>query len=138
MPSSLTGDFAKLEAFAAAMDGGELRRDIHERAARKIEDVAKAQYHAGQGPSGEVWPVNTSNDRWPSLGSLPGGIQFRATEEGIAATGDDILRYHHDRSARYAHLERRTFPPKGELSPPWAKAADEAATEVLDERLGSR
>lgn len=135
---SLEGDAAALDAMISAFDGVAAAKEIREAVAERIAEVAEAQYAAGQGPEGQAWPPNTSNDRFPSLRRLTAAIAFRATEEGIAATGDEILRYHSPRSAAYAHLDRPTFPVRGRLSAPWAAAADEGAEKALSERFGPK
>lgn len=135
---SLEGDDGALDALIACFDGAAAAKEIREAVAERVAEVAETQYAAGQGPEGQAWPPNTSNNRFPSLRRLTAAIAFRATEEGIAATGDEILRYHSPRSAAYAHLDRPTFPAQGKLSVPWAAAADEGAEKALAERFGPK
>ena len=124
--AGVTGDFAALDALLEALDGEDIAREVRERAAVKIGDVAAAQHAAGQGPDGAPWPSN--RDGSVPLREATSEIVFTATESGVQATGPDVLRYHEQ--------TRPVFPPAGELSAPWAAAADEAAMEVLEERFG--
>lgn len=135
--SGITGGFAELDAMIDALDPAKLRSDLHKAVAEEVARVAEAQYAAGEGPSGAEWPLNR-NGRFPSLRRLTAGIEFHATDDGIAGSGDDILRYHSPRSAAFSHLDRPTFPPRGQLSTPWGVAADVAAERLFAERFGRR
>lgn len=135
--SGIAGDFGELDAMIAALDPAPLREELHKAVAEEVALVAEAQYAAGEGPDGDEWPLNR-NGRFPSLRRLTAGITFRATPDGIAGSGDDILRYHSPRSAAFSHLNRPTFPPPGRLSAPWGAAADVAAERVLTTRFGRR
>lgn len=121
---SFTGDDSALDALIEALNPEALKTAIVERAVVKVAEVAAAQYAAGEGPDGNEWPRNR-NGAAPSLSRLTAGIQFRATDDGIAATGDEVLRYH----------ASKVFP-NGGLPAPWAEAADDGAAEAFKERLG--
>ena len=136
--SSISGGFAELDAMIAALEPESLKRDLHETVAQEVARAAETQWGAGQGPEGQTWPANVSRGRGsPPLRRPTSEIAFRATEEGIAASADDVLRYHHPRTALYAKWDRQVFPDKG-LSAPWADAADIAAEKVFLARFGKR
>lgn len=124
----VSGDFGELDDLIRAFDGEALARDIRERAAAKIGAVAAEQYARGAGPDGAAWPPN--KDGSVPLTGATSQIVFTATADGVQATGPDVLRYHEER--------RPVFPPAGELSAPWAAAADAAVSEAIEERFGKR
>lgn len=124
----ITGDFEALDELIKAFDGQFLTRDILSRAAQKVGETAAAQYATGSGPDGAPWPPN--RDGSVPLRGATSEIVFTATEDGIKATGPDVLRYHEQ--------TRPVFPPAGAMSAPWAAAAEQAAAEVFEERFGKR
>lgn len=127
MGGGITGNgFAALSSLAARLDASKLRRAALDGAAAKIGEVAAAQYARGAGPDDATWPSN--RDGSVPLVSLTAQIAFKATDGGVAASGPDVLRYH--------ERTRPVFPPPGELSGPWAAAAEEGAAAALDAALG--
>lgn len=128
MAGGITGDFGELDAILRALDPDRLREDIGRRAGEKIAAIAAGQYAAGQGPDGQAWPL--TKDGEIALQGVTSEIVFRSDGDTITASGPDVLRYH--------EATRPVFPPAGTLSEAWARAAEEAAGEVLSERLGGR
>jgi hypothetical protein len=120
----IKGDFDQLDQLATYFRnlGSLAKTQGVDAAAKAVGDVAKGQYAAGKGPDGQAWPRNKD-------GSIPlqgptSEIRFRGEGGAIKATAPDVLQYHQE--------NRPVFPPNGQLSEPWIKAADRALQEVLE------
>lgn len=118
--------FEELDAMIAAFESGPLVRELKAAGAEAIRDKAEEQYASGRGPSDAVWPLR-KKDGALALRRPVGTIVFAETEAGIAAVAEDVMQYHTDR--------RPWAPPDGELSAPWAAAADEATERVFEEHF---
>lgn len=117
----------QLDAVIAALDPDDLVAELKAAGAQAIADKAVEQYSDGRGPSDAVWPLR-KKDGALALRRPVGTIVFVETPDGIRGVAEDVMGY---------HMERRPWCPEdGELSAPWARAADEAMDEALEERLG--
>lgn len=117
----------QLDAMIDAFEPGQLVRELKAAGADAIRAKAEEQYAGGRGPSDAVWPVRKS-DGALALRRPVSTIVFLETEGGIMASAEDVMQYHTDR--------RPWAPPAGELSAPWAAAADEATEKAFAEHFG--
>ena len=104
------------------------------RAAPGLLEVAKAQWAAGQSPTGEIWPLTEAGDI--ALVDLTAQGTVRAEGAELVLKLPDVLTFHqHPHQA--GHPRRQVVPEDGDPVPPaWEVPIADAVRAELD-RLGS-
>ena len=119
----------QLAALERRLEGVEERAAT--RAAPALLAVAKGQWSAGQGPSGESWPP--TKDGRIALTRLTALATSHAEGSTIVIELDDICSYH-QYATQPGHPARQLVPEDGEQPPTaWLAAVEDAITAEMEE-----
>lgn len=122
MSSGITGDRETLNRVIREMQAlDDLMETVAKKSAPRIQALCRANYAAGKGSDGAVWPRN--KDGSISLQRPAALVTFRAEGSTIVGSGEDVLKYHTRR--------RPVFPGDGDTPPEWQAIIDEEAANEL-------
>ena len=120
---------ADLEAFLRHPE--DVFPDIAAEAGPKIQDVARAEYAQGRGPTGQHAP--RKKDGALALQRPLSTVTFAGVGSEIRGSAEDVLRYHQGPIRTAPYPERKTFPSEGDPLPSsWSDAIAEAAEEIFE------